>query len=179
MKKKMDELKKMKLIYSGELFIFVVVALVLGVLFLTNVISVKDWKKWAFSIITLLGGIWLIVDFIWTLVSKKRRAKNCLLDKILVVPSALSLFVLDIYALVHLIPVPSWTGNGFFKYEIGIALCYLSVVYLVQAIYHLFVPHPSIVEAIEEEKAEAERERLEALKKAEELNEKKEENISE
>ena len=164
----MDELKKMTLIYSGELFLFVLVAAALGVLFLTNVISVKDWKKWAFTIVTMLGGVWLVTDFVWTLVSKKRRAKSCLLDKILVVPSGLTLFVLDIYALCHLIPNPSWTGNGveFFKLEIGIALCYLSLVYLVQGIYHLFVPHPSIIEAIEEEKAELERQKLEALEKA-------------
>lgn len=180
MKEKMDELKRMKLIYSAELFFFAIVGVVLGVLFLLGIIAVKDWKKWTFTIVTLLGGIWLVTDFIWTLRSKKRRAKSSLFDKALVVPSGLTLFVLDIYALVHLIPNKDWVGNNgnFFRYVIGIALCYLAVVYTAQGIYHLFVTHPSLIEALEEDRLEQEKKNQEAIKKAEAL-EKDKENVSE
>ena len=169
MKKKIDELTKMKLIYSGELFLFAIVGAVLGTLFIVDVIHVKDWKKWVFTILTLIGGIYFVVDLIWSIVSKKKRKKVSLFDKITVAPSGLTLFCLDIYALINLIKDPSWTGaNGnFFRYEIGIALCYIAVIYIAQGIFHLYKPHPSIIEAIEEEKREKEKqleqEKLSAL----------------
>ena len=62
MKKKIDELTKMKLIYSGELFLFAIVGAVLGTLFIVDVIHGKDWKKWVFTILTLIGGIYFVVD---------------------------------------------------------------------------------------------------------------------
>ena len=43
MKKKLDDLTKMKLIYSGELLMFAVLFAVLGPLFLFEVITVADW----------------------------------------------------------------------------------------------------------------------------------------
>ena len=82
MKKKIDELTKMKLIYSGELFLFAIVGAVLGTLFIVDVIHVKDWKKWVFTILTLIGGIYFVVDLIWSIVSKKKRKKVSLFDKI-------------------------------------------------------------------------------------------------
>lgn len=146
----MDDLKKAKLMYSGELLIFAVIAIVLGILFICHVINVADWKKWAFTCVTLLGGCWCIADFIWTLVSPKKRAKNSLLDKILLLPNGCALLGLDIFALINLIQDPSRTDlDTFFQIEIGCALLYLSVAYIVEAIYHYYKPHPSIIEAVE------------------------------
>lgn len=154
-KKKMNDLTKCKLIYSGELLFFALLAITLGVLFVIAIIKVSDWKKWLFTIITLGGGIWAITDFVWTLKSEKKRKKNCLLDKIILLPNAAALIGLDIYALVNLIKDNSWTGNNgvpFFQYVIGGALIYVGVVFLFEAIYHWFVIHPLVIEAAEEEK---------------------------
>ena len=43
MKKKLDDLTKAKLIYSGEILLFAIIFLALGVLFLTRVIAVQDY----------------------------------------------------------------------------------------------------------------------------------------
>ena len=158
MKKKRDALTKSKMLYSGELGLFSILFAVLGILFLTGTISVADWKRWAFAIVTLAGGVWLIIDFIWTLVSKKRRAKNCLLDKAMVAPMALCVLAFDILAFAF-----GWvnaSGEGAstailsFRLAIGIALCYYAAVYVFQAIYHWYKPLPLVIEAALEEEEE-------------------------
>ena len=54
MKKKMDDLTKAKLIYSGEILLFAIIFLVLGILFLVKIIDVQDYKKW----LSILLGWW-------------------------------------------------------------------------------------------------------------------------
>ncbi|MGM9813717.1 MAG: hypothetical protein ACI32C_02260 [Candidatus Enteromonas sp.] len=152
-KTKMDPERKVKLMYSGELLAFSVLFLVLGSLFVADVISVADWKRWVFSILTFVGGLWLMIDFVWTLVSKKRRAKQCLLDKIMVFPMALAVFVFDLIAFIS-----GWLqteeGLVYFRFAIGIALLYYGVIYVFQGFYHYKHPVPMLLEAIEEEKRE-------------------------
>ncbi len=145
----MDELTKAKLIYTIELIVFSLIAIALGILFLLGIIKVLDWKKWAFTIITLIGGCWAIIDFIWTIKSEKKRKKNSLLDKVLLLPSALALIVLDIISLINLIKDNSFTGfNGvnLFRYEIGVALLYVALVFIIEAIYHWYHPLPILIE---------------------------------
>ncbi len=157
-KKKMDGLKKVKLIYSGELLLFAVVFVVIGILILVGVISIKDWKRIAFSYVTLAGGAWLIADFIWTLASPKRRARKPLIDKILVLPAALTVISFDIYAFVKGM-VHSDVTSPLFAYFIGGDLCYLALVYFFEAFYHYKHPLPELVEAaMEEEKEKEEKE---------------------
>ena len=154
MKKKLDDFTKMKLIYSGELLVFAVLFAVLGPLFLFEVITVADWKRWVFSIVTLLGGLWLIADFVWCLISGKRRKKNSMLDKVLVLPMALPVVVFDILAFVK-----GWVwleeGVVYFRYALGIALFYYAIVYLFEAIYHFKHPVPMLLEEIEKAEAES------------------------
>lgn len=149
-KKKMDTLTKAKLVYSGELMLFFAVFSVIGILILTGVIAVKEWKRIAFSYVALIGGAWLIADFFWTLLSKKRRARKPLIDKILVLPAGLTVVAFDIYAfaagLVH-----ADTTSPLFAYFIGGDLCYLSLVYCFESIYHWKHPLPEIVEAAKED----------------------------
>ena len=162
-------IKKVKLIYSIELAIFSILFAVLGPLFLTEVISVADWKRVAFTYITLVGGLWLITDFIWMLVSPKRRKKNSFFDKIIVLPAALASLTFDIYVLsaglVHI-------GEGeatspVFHYYIGSVMIYLSACYIAQIIYHWFRPLPSLMLAVEEALAEeAEEKEKEAAENA-------------
>lgn len=146
-KKKLDELTKSKLIYSGELLFFSILFLVLAILILLGIIPVKDWKKIAFTYVTLIGGFLLIGDFIWLLCSKKRRAKNPLIDKILVLPSATFLIGYDLYVLIS-------NNDSFIATVMGSVFIYLSVIYLFQSIYHYFVPHPLLLESDEEDKKE-------------------------
>ena len=156
-------IKKVKLIYSIELAIFSILFAVLGPLFLTEVISV------AVTYITLVGGLWLITDFIWMLVSPKRRKKNSYFDKIIVLPAALASLTFDIYVLsaglVHI-------GEGeatspVFHYYIGSVMIYLSACYIAQIIYHWFRPLPSLMLAVEEALAEeAEEKEKEAAENA-------------
>ena len=161
MKKPLEPLEKAKRIYCGELLVFALVFLVLGSLFITGVISPAGWKQWTFTIVTLLGGTWLVVDFVWCLASKKRRAKNCLLDKAMVAPMGIAVFVFDIVALCS-----GWldteVGVTAYRYGIGIPLLYYACAYIFQGVYHYFHPIPAMYEIA----AEEEKERKEAAEKA-------------
>lgn len=163
----MDGLKKYKRLYSGELLVFSILFLILGILFLTGVIAVADWKRWAFAILTMLGGAWISFDFAWCLVSKKRRAKQAMIDKVLAVLMAFPVLVFDILAF-SMGWVTSDEGVLYFRYVLGVALTYYGAVYLFEAIYHYYRPVPALLEAYEEEKAEEARKAAEAPAPAEE-----------
>lgn len=155
-KSKIDDLTKAKLVYSGELALFAIAFAVLGSLFLSGVLSTSDWKKWVVLTLGSAGAIWAFVDFFWTLKSAKRRASNCLLDKILVLPSALCSLGFNVFFWIKLIPFNS-TYDAFFSYFLGGMLLYFTLIYLFQAIYHWFRPLPALLET-EKEKGEAEKE---------------------
>ena len=144
------QIKKIKWIYSGELLLIAVVLLTLGILELLHVITLKDRFQLVFKIVTLVGATWLVIDFVWTLVSPKKRAKNSLMDKIMMLPLAAYLYVFDIVGFVN--PRP------YEYYQIGVPLAffYIACVYIFQGIYHYFHPIPMVLEMIEEAKAEAE-----------------------
>ena len=146
-KKKLDDLTKSKLIYSGELLIFGIIFAILGILILVGTINVRDWKKTAFTWVTLFGGFILYGDFFWVLFSKKRRKKNSLLDKILVLPSATFLIGYDLYVLIS-------GDDSWIPYVMGTIFVYLAFVYVFESIYHWFVTHPYLLE--DEEKSEKE-----------------------
>ena len=166
-KKPLDELTKAKLIYSVELGIFAVLFLVLSLLFFLRVIPISDWKRWVFTIGTLAGGVWIFTDLIWTIVSKKRRAKNALIDKIMVAPLSACLITFDIICLVNAWETNS-SGDEWYRIAIGTALAYGAAVYAFQAIYHWFFPVPMVLETSKEmEKAKLEEE-AEAQKAQEE-----------
>lgn len=152
-KKKLDDLTKIKIMLTVEYAVFVVVFAVLGVLFLLDIIHVAEWKRYAFTYVTLAGAIWIITDFIWTLASKNRRAKNCLLDKILVLPVGLVLLAFDIYAITQ-----GCAETLPYRYFIGGNLCFLALVYCFEAIYHWYKPIPAVIEAALEGKKEEEAE---------------------
>lgn len=149
----MDELKKAKLIYSGELLLFTIVFIVLGVLMLLGILGNKDLFKQIFSWVTLFGSTWLIVDFFWVLLSKKRRAKNSLLDKALLLPSASCTIAFDIFCLINgPLNVNDLAGVNLYGYYCGSLFMYFAAVYLFQAIYHYFYPIPGLLE--DDKKAE-------------------------
>lgn len=138
------QIKKIKLIYSGELLAFALVFIVLGILELLKVIKLSERFQLIFKIITLVGATWLVADFIWVLLSPKRRAKNALMDKAMMLPLAIYLYVFDILGFV-LQP-----GYGYYQIGIPAAFFYIACAYAFQGIYHYYHPVPTVLEMIEE-----------------------------
>ena len=170
MAKEKDGLKKYKLIYSGELLLISLVFLVLGILKLTGVMTSKQPRMAIFNWITMIGGLWIIADFFWTLLSKKRRRKNSLLDKILNLPIPLFLSPFDLYFLIK------YPGPEVFSICVGSVFLYVFLNYAFQGIYHYFKPSPALLIAYEEDKKMKELELEEARKKVEEQEKKEAQN---
>ena len=146
MKKKMDALTKAKLIYSGELMIFAIVFLVLGILKFVGVMGSNATRLNVFNWITLFGGTWMMVDFIWALLDKKRQKRISMVDKCLHLPAGIYLIVFDLYCL---IAKPGIDSN-ICKYGVPIVFCYLAFSYTFEAIYHFKYPVPGLLNAIVE-----------------------------
>ena len=166
-KKKLDDLTKAKLIYSGELIFFAIVFIVLGILKITNILNISKnskaiWYTYFFVILTFCGGIWFVVDFILTIKSEKRRKKSSLVDKILLLPSALATFIVDIRAFIvgiESIREPlAGVNNNLLNFYTSFLFFYFAIIYIFQAFYHYKYPLPLILEEIEKEKAEKEAE---------------------
>ncbi len=154
MKKKLDALTKAKLIYSGELIIIAIVFLVVAILKFTNVIPYNATRHLVLNWITLFGGTWVIVDFVWALLSKKRRPRISLLDKALHLPAGIYLVTFDLFCIITRPDNPMIYRCGF-----PIAISYLCLCYIFEGIYHFYHPIPGILEAVvevddEEEKIE-------------------------
>ncbi len=141
-KQPMEPLKKVKLMLLVEYLIFAALFLVLGVLFLTDVIKVAEWKRYAFTYVTLVGGIWILTDFFWCLFSPKRKAKNSMVDKWIVLPVGFALVSFDIFAITQ-----GCAESLPYRWFIGIDLCYLAAVYIFESIYHWKRPIPAVIEA--------------------------------
>ena len=142
--------KRIKMIYSGELLVFAVIFIVLGILELLAVIKLSDRFQLIFKIITLVGATWLIADFVWVMLSPRRKAKNAVMDKAMMLPLAVYLYVFDILGFV-LQP-----GYGYYQVGVPAAFFYIACAYAFQGIYHYYHPVPSVVEMIEDAKKEEE-----------------------
>lgn len=156
--------KKMKLFYSGELILIAIVFIVIASLEISDVMHLSKRFMLIFKIVTLVGATWLVTDFVWTLLSPRKRAKNCLMDKVMMLPLALYLYIFDIIGLA--------TKQSYDYYRFGIpgAFYYIALVYSIQGVYHYYHPVPAIIEVINEEKAEAENKELEAIEEKEDEN---------
>ncbi len=164
--KKLSGNDKAKLVYTIELLFFACVFLTLGVLFLCGVLKTSTWKKWLVLTVGTVGSVWCFVDFFWTLRSPKRRAKNSLLDKGLVLPNALFAFSVNIYFWVMLAPFNE-ASDIMFAYCLGASLCYFAIIYSIEAFYHWKHPLPGIIEVENELKEEEKKEESEQKKENE------------
>lgn len=173
-KKKLSEETKVKLIYCGELAIIAIVVIVIGALKLSGIIATKPTRLLVYNIITTLGGVWLITDLIWALASPKRKARSCLMDKLMVLPVGLYLLFFDILCFIDKAKGVT-TDDLLVRLSVGIVLLYVGVVYIFQAIYHYFKPIPQMLEAIEEAKQIA----LEKEQEEQKNEENKEEKVEE
>ena len=142
--------KRIKMIYSGELLVFAVIFIVLGILELLAVIKLSERFQLIFKIITLVGATWLIADFVWVMLSPRRKAKNAVMDKAMMLPLAVYLYVFDILGFV-LKP-----GYGYYQVGVPAAFFYIACAYAFQGIYHYYHPVPSVIEMIEDAKKESE-----------------------
>ncbi len=139
-----DNLKKAKLIYSLTLIGFGIIFIVLGVLKLTGIWTSAGVRRIIFNVITTIGSIWLIIDFMWTCLNKKRREKKSLLDKIINLPAGLFLLTFDILCFMSIIK------DEIAHYFVGGVFLYLALSYLFQGVYHYYHPLKEIIEAAKE-----------------------------
>ena len=167
MKKKMSDFDKAKLIYSGELLLFSVVFLVLGLLIVLHVITLSKNYRYIFTFLTLAGSIYLIADFIWFCCSKRRQKKNSFIDKVLVAPLGVALLTIDLISIISGIEKMPYE---YFQYACSCIFFYAASVYAFQGIYHFKVPARALVVAYEKEEA---KERAEAEKQKEKTDEEK------
>lgn len=158
-KKPLDSLTKTKLIIQGEYLVISIVFLVLAILRLTGIYGVNEIRAHIFNIITLCGGIWAVVDFIWSSVSKKRRAKVTYLDKVLAFPLGIYLIIYNLISLIL------WNNvNQWYQYGISVVFIYAFLIFFFEAVYHWFYPTKAVLKVVEEE----EKEKQEELRKSQE-----------
>lgn len=144
----MDEITKVKLIYSGELIVIAIVLLVIGLLEVLSILGINDVVRYVFHFGTTVGSLFMIGDFIHFMCSKKRRAKGSLLDKCSTLPLAIYLIVIDTIMYINY----NSLEPRLYQIFIGSALLYLAGVYMLQGIYHWFHPLQSLLDEIEQER---------------------------
>ena len=160
MKKKLTIEQKVILSYSIELIVIALIALVIGVLKLVDVIHTKPNRLLVYNVISLIGGLWIIIELIWAFCSPKKKQRTCLLDKYLLLPAMGYLLAFDVYCFIY---YGQEINDLFVRISIGAVLIYIALAYIYQGIYHYKHPVPQILAAIEE------------MKKAEEAEKKEEE----
>lgn len=156
-KKKLDDLTKTKLLIQGEYILIALIFLVIGILKLVGIIDSNSTstKAHIFNFITIAGGVWIIVDFVWVLLSKKRKAKNDILDKCLNLPIGIFLIVYDVICFVN------WNTPNNELNRIGVSIVFFLVFasYGFQGVYHWFKPSKQVLQAVEEMKKAEEEEK--------------------
>lgn len=145
-KKKLDEVTKTKLIYSGELLIFAIAFFVIGTLQAVGVMNMSEGFLNVFKFLTLAGVAYFIFDFVTTFTNQKKKANACWVDKFSTIIIPPYILVVDILLI---------SNNEFVWSNYKLFICpliyYLGAVYLFQAIYHWFVPLKALFEEDEEE----------------------------
>ena len=147
METKMNELKKAKIIYTVELGIFAVAFLVVAILQFVRVINFGETHLRIINWITIFGSSIGLLDFIWFLRSPVRRKKNSMLDKCALVPLMVYVLTFDIICFVNY----ENPQLELAQIMIPIALCYITVVYTIEAVYHWYHPVPMLLEELEKE----------------------------
>lgn len=139
-------LKKTKAIFFIEYLAIAAILLTVGLLRLFDIIPYSERRLLIYNILTLIGAAWIFFDFTWFLVSKTKRAKNDLIDKIFPVPLAIFLVVFDILTLAKLIQ-----DISFAKYCIVGVLMYATAMAIFLGVYHFQKPSKMLIAAVEEE----------------------------
>ena len=159
-------LKKTKVIFFVEYMVIAAILLTVGLLRIFDIIPYSERRLLIYNILTLIGAAWIFFDFTWFLVSKTKRAKNDLIDKIFPVPLAVFLVVFDILVLAKVI-----VDINFIKYCISGVLMYAAAMSIFLGVYHYQKPSKMLIAAVEEEYQKMlEEEAQEAAKDSSEVN---------
>ena len=145
--------KKVKLIFLLEYLAISVVLLLVGFLRMFDVIPYDQNRLLVYNILTIIGVAYVFFDTIWFALSKKKRERSDLIDKIFPIPLAIFLLVFDILVLSKV-----YATEGFVKYSISSILIYAGLFSLFLGIYHHFKPSKLVLSAIEEEIAKTQEE---------------------
>lgn len=137
---------KIKLLFLLEYLGIGAVLIVIGFLRMFNVISFSSTRLLVYNILTSIGAAYLLFDFVWCLVSKKKREKTCFLDKYLTLVPALYLVAFNIICFAKL-----YENVAFYQYSVASILLYAGLVAVFLGIYHHYRPTKLVNEAIEEE----------------------------
>ena len=170
MKKTVFANKEVK-IYTIELLVFALIYFVLGVLILVGVIPLKGTFRHVLIYISLVGAAWFVFDFFWTLFSKKRRKTSSLFDKGLILPAVVGVVVVDILTFV----MGFEESNTIHVYFTGAFFCYLTLIFVMEAIYHIYHPLPALLEEEEGKPKDKEESSTEGNKEVTPEEKKKEE----
>ena len=147
-KKKLDDLTKVKLIYSGELIIIGIAALVIAILQLTWVLTVKELFRNIFNWVTIFGSPLLIITTIYSFISPKRRKKISYFDKITLLPIAIYIIVIDVICFANY----GTLEQSFYQTYLPIAILSIAIIYIAQGIYHWFYPLQSLLDELEQDR---------------------------
>ena len=151
MKQKMDIRTKAKLIYSIELGVFAAIFIVLAILKFVGVIGTNATRLTFFNWITIFGGSWIVADFLWAMLDKKRQKRVAIIDKCLHLPAGLYLISFDLYCLITKPAIDS----PICRFGVPIVLAYLGLCYAFEAIYHFKYPVPGLLDGIEKQEEAA------------------------
>ena len=137
--------KKYKLIFFLEYLLIGAVLLTVGLLKMLDVIKYDASRLLVYNIITLVGVAYIFFDFFFNVLSKTRRAKMSIVDKVIPMVLAIYLLVFDILTLSKINQ-----DVTFIQFSIGGILLYAGSFAIFAGIYHWFKPSHQIAEAIEE-----------------------------
>ncbi len=148
-KKKLDEVTKTKLFYSGELVIIAIALIVVGILQVVGVMNFSETFLHIFKFLALAGMCYFIFEIVTIIKIPKKRENVCWVDKctVLVIPP----YTFTLSMLLFFGNEFVWSNPKLFLVPL---IFYLAAVYLFQGIYHWFFPLKILFEDDEEKKDE-------------------------
>lgn len=142
-------LKKTKTIIFVEYLVIAAVIYIVGVLKFVDVIKTNFNRLLAYNIITTVFALYLLFEFFWYLFSKKKRAKDDAIDRILPVPGAAYMIIFAIFCYIN--DYHGYIDYPLVRYSVGAIMLYMATGSLTLGIYHFIKPGRQILEAVEEE----------------------------
>ena len=142
-------LKKTRIIILVEYLIISAVIYTLGILKFLDIIKTNFNRLLAYNIITTVFALYLLFEFFWYLFSKKKRAKDDAIDRILPVPGACYMLVFAILCYIN--DYKGVIDYHLVKYSVGAIMLYMATGSLTLGIYHFIKPGRQMLEAVEEE----------------------------
>ena len=142
-------LKKLKTFTLIEYIVIAVVIYTLGILKFLEIIKTNFNRLLAYNIITTVFAVYLFFEFFWYLFSKKKRAKDDAIDRILPIPGAA--YMLVFATICYINDAKGVIDYPFVKISVGAIMLYMATGSLTLGIYHFIKPGKQILEAVDEE----------------------------